>query len=64
MNVRKENVYDAGSCSFCKSGKLNASKNDLIYPYRKIWVVDSGTVEARFCRNCLKELIDSVKNEL
>jgi hypothetical protein len=62
MRVELKDI-SRGSCNFCDKGELNRYGNNLIYPYSEVVTVrsDGNGLEARFCKECLNELIEKSK---
>ena len=64
MNVKLKNVIkDNTSCNFCNKGELNDIGDNLIYPYKTIYVFQRGnnSLEAAICDECFEELYIKVK---
>lgn len=55
MEIHKRNVYQAGSCSFCDSGKLSTGGDSLIYPYGRVYEVSGSYSKVRFCPSCMEK---------
>jgi hypothetical protein len=55
---------DYESCNFCKSGKLNASGNGLIYDYDEVYMLATsglgGGVKVTVCPACANKLKDAL----
>jgi hypothetical protein len=56
----------AGSCNFCRTGKITDNGRDLIYPYEHVYEISSsgGGLCARICPSCANKLKKEIDTDI
>lgn len=66
MIITPTTIDKEGSCNFCDKGELSIGGMSLIYPYKKVYSIYSGSgggIKARVCESCAKQFIQFVTDK-
>lgn len=55
IDIYRADIYEEGTCNFCKRGKLNESGR-LTFPYDEVIVLAGTQAKVNLCEDCFDKL--------